>query len=424
MSIALLKPFSRYLKKYIFFIVFSSLFISLISFFAAIETNMSEAAFYYYKSAVAGDVRIDPSCIIPEPLFKSIISECEKENSIEITSFHFLYPTVSVYIECDNGKREYLNIQPRSDLRENEVLLLGGVVPSNSSIIYDSHTDKEYEIFITTNKERAMEESVGIHEAVVSEDLYWEIASLQGLERNNCIIKAIFTYDGEVSAEKFFKSYIRRETELITKGQLKKILNSAQLYLNKNGRRAFQTAYSYDYNSKSFSSNNTVSLLSNHYNTDLVNEIDRLNGPKIFIIKYGVLLIVSICISLVFTEVSILKLRKKEFSLNSTLGMKSAKQIKILFEEKLVIFILLVLTTLVLTVFLLFLSSFYSSKGAQLVFGEDLYMRDLFSLDGKYDTSGIFLYVAVLFAIFFVGIYILTFFTDFIFLRMTQRRQK
>ena len=189
MSIALLKPFSRYLKKYIFFIVFSSLFISLISFFAAIETNMSEAAFYYYKSAVAGDVRIDPSCIIPEPLFKSIISECEKENSIEITSFHFLYPTVSVYIECDNGKREYLNIQPRSDLRENEVLLLGGVVPSNSSIIYDSHTDKEYEIFITTNKERAMEESVGIHEAVVSEDLYWEIASLQGLERNNCIIE-------------------------------------------------------------------------------------------------------------------------------------------------------------------------------------------------------------------------------------------
>ena len=165
-------------------------------------------------------------------------------------------------------------------------------------------------------------------------------------------------------------------------------------------------------------------MLSNHYNTDLVNEIDRLNGPKIFIIKYGVLLIVSICILLVFTEVSILKLRKKEFSLNSTLGMKSAKQIKILFEEKLVIFILLVLTTLVLTVFLLFLSSFYSSKGAQLVFGEDLYMKDLFSLDGKYDTSGIFLYVAVLFAIFFVGIYILTFFTDFIFLRMTQRRQK
>ncbi len=421
---ALLTPFRYYLNKYVFFLLFSSAFIALISFFASIETNMAQASHNHYKSTISGDLRIDPSCIYSSSLLKSIISECGEENGIEITDFHYLYPTVYTYIECSNGKREYLSIQPRGDLEKNEVLLPEETAADGTTVIYDPHTSSGYEVVIPADEKRNREEYIGIHEALVSEYLYWKIAASQGIERDNCFLKAVISYDGELNADSFFRSYISRETELINTGKLKRSLTSTQLYLNKNGSRTFQTKYSYNYISKSFSSGEKISLLSAHYNTDLVNEIDRLNGPKIFLIRYGVLLITSICISLIFTELSILKSREKEFSLNSTLGMKKPVQIKILFEEKLIIFIFLVLSTLVLTFLLSLIPVFYSPEGARLVFGEDLYMRDLYSLDGTYSTSGIFLYAAVLLAIFFAVIYVLTFFVDLIFLNTLRRKKR
>lgn len=378
---ALLKPFFKHLKKYFFVLSIFTIIVVLNVTKTSLIDGMRYANTYHNQAMIKGDYRLDCSINISASDMLQLLESTITDIGGKLDNIRISYPNLSVVIKSSDGGYKYFDAYPLEELDDNQVLIFSNEAKDLLPCIVDYLTGDTYSISVITDDELAQREKLSFHEAYVSPDIFKKLCSSQGYSIDSYYGSLYFDTEENINVEKFLLQLSLKLNKLDV------VLPSSIAIYENNEENIYQSRYDYNLSDNSLTNNDRNLLIASRYNAELTNEETRINTPLSYAYRWiEALWYLTIC-SLVLTDISVFNIRRKEFSLYSRFGMRFKNQIFLKVTEDFILFLIIVSCSALGICLVKVLLNFIAPLGDRLIYGEDLFFRDVYAIGGKYQLK-------------------------------------